>query len=218
MALPKSLRSLTPERLKNNPRLRAAALKRGLIPPRTMHSPAESQLLATLAADRHTAVEIGVYEGSSAVVIARALPPAATFHLVDPYVETALHPGWRGTESATRAVLERATAERGGPRLEWHVCLSEEAGRTWTEPIDLLFIDGDHTEAGCRLDWDMWHGFVEPGGVVAFHDARDGKPDGWGLPGPTAVVDALFREHPAPGWALEQELDTLVVARRVSDG
>ena len=214
MALPKALRRLTPERLKNDPRLRAAALKRGLIPPRPMHSAAESQLLATLAADRQRAVEIGVYEGSSAVVIAKALPVSATFHLVDPYIETALHPGWRGTETATRAVLERATAERGGPELRWHVALSWDAGRDWSGPIDFLFIDGDHSEEGCRRDWDMWHGFVEPGGVVAFHDAREGKPDGWGLPGPTKVVDDVFRPQPPDGWAIEHELDTLVVVRR----
>lgn len=215
MPLPKALRKLTPERLKNDARLRAVALRAGLIPPRTMHSPAESQLLARIAEGRAAAVEIGVYEGSSTVVLCRSLPKDATLDLIDPFTENALHPGWRGTAAATMAVVERAVRERGGPAVRWHVTTSEEAGRDWTQPFDLLFIDGDHTEAGCRLDWEMWHGHVRPGGVVAFHDAREGKDGGWGLPGPTAVVDSIFRSADAPAdWRIAEELDTVVVVER----
>jgi predicted O-methyltransferase YrrM len=180
-----------------------------------MHTGAEGELLRRLAAGRRVVVEIGVYEGSSAVVLADALGPAATFHLVDPYVENALHPGWRGVERATRRTVERA-AGRSGPRLRWHVCTSEVAAAAWegTE-IDLVFIDGDHTEAAARLDWELWHGFVPAGGVVVFHDARAGRPGGRGLPGPTAVVDALFRgEHPVRGWRIADEVDSAVVVER----
>jgi predicted O-methyltransferase YrrM len=38
------------------------------------------------------------------------------------------------------------------------------------EWIDLLFIDGDHTYEGARLDWEMYSPLVAPGGIVAFHD------------------------------------------------
>jgi predicted O-methyltransferase YrrM len=40
------------------------------------------------------------------------------------------------------------------------------AGRT----IDFLFIDGDHTYAGARRDFEIWSELVTPGGHVAFHD------------------------------------------------
>jgi hypothetical protein len=40
--LPQRLRSLTPRRLKDDPRVRALALGTGLNPPRTMRAPAES--------------------------------------------------------------------------------------------------------------------------------------------------------------------------------
>jgi predicted O-methyltransferase YrrM len=177
-----------------------------------MHSIAESAMLAELARGRRSVVEIGVYEGSSAVVLCEALEPDATLHLVDPFSENALRPGWRGTESATRRVVERA-AGGDGPRVKWHVKRSDEAARDWTEELDLLFIDGDHTEAGCRLDWDLWNRFVKPGGVVVFHDARETQPDGRGLPGPTAVVDDLFR--PAlEGWAIREEADSAVAVER----
>jgi predicted O-methyltransferase YrrM len=37
-------------------------------------------------------------------------------------------------------------------------------------PIDFLFIDGDHSYEGVRQDWEMYHDLVRPGGLVAFHD------------------------------------------------
>jgi hypothetical protein len=42
----------------------------------------------------------------------------------------------------------------------------------------MLFIDGDHSEAGCRGDIQAWIGHVKAGGVVALHDyERDFWPD-----------------------------------------
>lgn len=37
-------------------------------------------------------------------------------------------------------------------------------------PYDLLFIDGDHSYASVRADWDNYGPMVAEGGVVAFHD------------------------------------------------
>lgn len=37
-------------------------------------------------------------------------------------------------------------------------------------PVDLLFIDGDHTYEGVKRDWEMYSPLVRPGGLVAFHD------------------------------------------------
>jgi len=36
--------------------------------------------------------------------------------------------------------------------------------------IDILFVDGDHSFAGCRADFDRYHDLVAPGGIVVFHD------------------------------------------------
>jgi predicted O-methyltransferase YrrM len=38
------------------------------------------------------------------------------------------------------------------------------------KPVDLLFIDGDHTFEGVKMDWEMYSPLVRPGGMVAFHD------------------------------------------------
>ena len=41
---------------------------------------------------------------------------------------------------------------------------------------DFLFIDGDHSEAGVEADFNDYHGYVRPGGIVAFHDIVESQP------------------------------------------
>jgi hypothetical protein len=38
------------------------------------------------------------------------------------------------------------------------------------EPIDMLFIDGDHTYEGVKADYELYSPLVRPGGVIGFHD------------------------------------------------
>lgn len=47
---------------------------------------------------------------------------------------------------------------------------SREVSATWTKPIRLLFIDGDHAYEQCAMDFQCWSPFVVPGGCIAFHD------------------------------------------------
>jgi predicted O-methyltransferase YrrM len=218
VALPQALRSAVPDRVRNDVRLRALAVGTGLIPPRQMHSAAERALIQDLARGARRAVEIGVYEGASAAALCRVLDPEAELHLIDPFGHhpTALRPGMAGTEWASRRVVARARG-RQGPRLVWHVALSEDVARGWSAPVDFIFIDGDHAEEATDLDWALWHGHVAPGGHVVFHDAREGRADGTGLPGPTAVVDRLFRGAGAVGgWTIAAEVDRTVAVRRLT--
>jgi predicted O-methyltransferase YrrM len=217
--LPQALRRAVPDRLRDDPRLRAVAVGAGLIPPRTMHSAAERALLQRLARGAGRVVEIGVYEGSSAVALCEVLGSGAELHLIDPFGHhpTALPAGWGATEAASRRVVARA-ARGDGPRVVWHIERSEDTGRTWNGgAIDLLFIDGDHAEDATQLDWELWHRHVAPGGHVLFHDARASQPGGRGLPGPTAVVDRLFRgEDALSGWSVAAEADRTVAVARVA--
>src|SRR3954469_1980017 len=173
--LPQALRRAVPDRVRDDVRLRALAVGAGFIPPRTLHSDAERSLLQDLARDASRVVEIGVYEGASAAALCAVMRPDAELHLVDPFGHhpTALPEGWGATERASRRVVARAARRYDGPAVRWHIALSEDAARDWSAPVDLVFIDGDHSEEGCALDWELWHPFVELGGVVLFHDARE---------------------------------------------
>ncbi len=219
--LPQSLRSLSPERLRDDVRVRALAVGLGLIPPRTMHSPEDARVLLDAARGAQRVVEIGVYEGASALILQRVLEPGAELHLIDPFGRhpDALPGGWGASEWATRRVVERAGRRRGAdaPRICWHVVLSHQAAAGWSGQADLVFIDGDHSEAGCELDWSCWAPLVTIGGHVVFHDARADRPDGRGLPGPTAVVARNLRGGTrSPGWEIVAESDRTVVARRIA--
>ena len=56
----------------------------------------------------------------------------------------------------TRAVIDRILAGR---------------------PLDFLLIDGDHTEAGVRRDFEMYSPLVRRNGHIALHDIVPGRPE-----------------------------------------
>ncbi len=216
--LPRALRRLAPTRLRDDVRLRALAVGLGLIPPRAMHSAEDARVLLDAARGARRVVEIGVYEGASALALCQALESGAELHLIDPFGShpDALPSGWGASEWATRRVVARALRRRGSesPRVRWHVALSHEVASSWRQEVDLLFVDGDHSEAGCELDWSSWRRFLAVGGRVVFHDARAGQPEGRGLPGPTALVTRHFRGRGTPGWEIVAEADRTVAVRR----
>lgn len=47
---------------------------------------------------------------------------------------------------------------------------SAELIERWSKPIDLLFIDGDHSYEGVKADYENWAPYVKKGGFIAFHD------------------------------------------------
>lgn len=47
---------------------------------------------------------------------------------------------------------------------------SADYAKSWTDPIGLLWIDGDHRYRGVRSDIRSWAKFVRVGGLMAFHD------------------------------------------------
>lgn len=66
-------------------------------------------------------------------------------------------------------------------KLGDHHCLflptigeSATTGRSWTAPINLLFIDAGHAYEEVKADVEAWYSHVVPGGVMIFHDyAKD---------------------------------------------
>jgi len=60
--------------------------------------------------------------------------------------------------------------------------------------LDLLLIDGDHTFGGLKSDFELYSGFVRPGGVIAFHDIQPGYEKELGV-----GVSRFWKEYPLPG-------------------
>jgi predicted O-methyltransferase YrrM len=82
---------------------------------------------------------------------------------------------------------------------------SEVVCKGWTRPIGLLWIDGDHTLEGVRRDFESWQPHLQPGGVVAFHDARD--PEG----GPAKLIASLSADG---SYETVAAVDQIVALRR----
>jgi predicted O-methyltransferase YrrM len=53
---------------------------------------------------------------------------------------------------------------------------TRDAVRDWFggEPVDVLFVDGDHGYDAVRRDFELYGPLVRPGGIVAFHDIVEG--------------------------------------------
>ena len=184
----------------------------GLRPLAAQHTREEDRVLRRAARDRGCVVEIGVGEGAASVALRSEMARTGTLYLIDPFHLAR----WRflnGMKWAARRAVN--SVPRG--RVVWIEKFSEDAARNWNAAIDFLFIDGDHSREAVARDWSSWSRFVEPGGRVAFHDARV-YPGGWTARdwGPVQFVDRHFRNRPPSGWVIVDEVHSTVVVERVS--
>lgn len=120
-------------------------------------------------------VEIGSFKGRSTCALASGCRGTQKrVFAIDPFDGG---PNWRRDEKAffdefTDNVKRCGVSEY----VEPVVALSTEAGRSWTRPISLLFIDGSHEYEAVKTDFEIFFPHVSPGGIVAFHDACEQWP------------------------------------------
>jgi predicted O-methyltransferase YrrM len=123
-------------------------------------------------------VEIGSARGKSACHVGLALRENGRGKLwaIDPHRPT----DWNDDASVdTFGILTGHLRRLGlGAFVEVVRMDSVSAAASWSRPIDLLFIDGDHSYEGVKRDWEAFVPFVSPFGVVVFHDTIwDLRPD-----------------------------------------
>jgi predicted O-methyltransferase YrrM len=87
---------------------------------------------------------------------------------IDPHTRT----DWNDTESVDTLEIMRSNLKRFGveDQVEILRCFSARAAEQWSRPIDLLFIDGDHSCEGVKRDWALFAPHVKEFGIVMFHD------------------------------------------------
>lgn len=123
-------------------------------------------------------VEIGSARGKSACTIGLALRRngGGRLYAIDPHSST----NWNDTDSVDSLTILNAHLRKAGVTEYVEVVrkTSAEAAVGWKEPIDLIFIDGDHSYEGVKKDWDLFVPHVSEFGVVVFHDTIwDLRPD-----------------------------------------
>jgi predicted O-methyltransferase YrrM len=159
----------------------------------------EAALLYRLARDAQSGpfAEIGRFKGGSTMVFATALPEGAELWSYDLHVAPRPDlPGERLDRELNDALV------RYGLAGKVHLIVGDS--RTVEPPpapLELLFIDGDHTYEGARADFERWGAFVRPGGHLLFHDAVDTGKYGNTYPG---IVKLVAEIKPDETWERQQ--------------
>lgn len=128
----------------------------------------ENEVLAFLKflkkLDAMTVVEIGSAQGGNLFLLAQCVSENALLVSVDRNPSSERLDALRGLFRSTQQV-EFISGDSHDPTSKERV-IDVLKGR----PVDLLFIDGDHSYAGVKADFALYAPLVKSGGLVAFHD------------------------------------------------
>lgn len=128
-------------------------------------------------------VEVGSFVGKSAVLLAgaRKLRGNGIVHCIDPFDAS-------GDPFSVPFYL-RVANRRKIPLKQWfdenmqrcgvsawvktYKATGQEIGKTWSLPIDLLYLDGDQSPEGARETYEAFAPYLKPGGVIALHNTAE---------------------------------------------
>lgn len=147
------------------------------------------------------ALEVGSYLGSSACFIAAGLKPqGGKLYCVDTWNNETMPEGDLNTfETFTRNVRNFS-----GQIVPLRKRSTELRAQDVSPPLDLVFLDGDHSEEAVGAELDMIGPWVRPGGVIAFHDSI------W-FPGVTKTIGRALQSG---DWAPIGQVDNLLWIQR----
>jgi predicted O-methyltransferase YrrM len=120
-------------------------------------------------------VEVGSYRGRSAVFLGKGSLDGARVpvYAIDPHKSfVGVLGGVFGPNDRTafyRSMLENDCSEI----VSLINLKSESFASSWSEPISLLWIDGDHSYEGVKRDFMCWSPYLQSNAVIAFDDATD---------------------------------------------
>lgn len=150
-------------------------------------------------------VEIGSWKGRSTCCLRLGSKEGVTYFntpifAIDPHTGSEEHRKelgkvWTFTEF-TENIRKAGVSHLIYPKI----MTSEEARKSFTPPIELLFIDGAHDYESVKKDFELWFPSVVDGGIIAFHDA-------FGFPGVEQVIkekvyDSIDFKNPSYAFSL----------------
>ena len=146
-----------------------------------------------------TIVEIGCAFGASSSIFLAHSAKGVNLHSIDPFVQDSMRPFQATQEICAKNVARILKwAHLSEKYSDWtqHPDYSFNVIKNWKEPVEMIFIDGDHNYEAVKGDYRDWFPVVKKGGYILFHDSRKevGSPTdtfnrGWA--GPTKFVAEL---------------------------
>jgi predicted O-methyltransferase YrrM len=118
-------------------------------------------------------VELGTWLGASAIPVALAIRRCGgTLTCIDTWAgDVSFHPERRAMTPWMLVSCARNLVEAGvGADVRLIPATTRAAAARWTQPIDWLYIDADHTYDGVRADLEAWAPFVVRGGLLLGDD------------------------------------------------
>jgi predicted O-methyltransferase YrrM len=109
-----------------------------------------------------TVVEIGTASGGTNFLLGAALPDVTLKLGLDLFVQNKRLLRAYGRPECRHIFLDGSSR---APET-----LARVRAALGDRPIDVLFIDGDHSYAGVQADHELYGPLVRPGGLIAFHD------------------------------------------------
>lgn len=106
--------------------------------------------------------EIGVEGGGTHLLFKRALPQVELTIGVDLYVRHKQHLRYFAPPGQESVLIDGSSYD---PKT-----FARVAKALGDQPLDVLFIDGDHSFAGAARDFQLYRRLVRRGGIIAFHD------------------------------------------------
>jgi predicted O-methyltransferase YrrM len=141
---------------------------------------------------RSRVVEIGSYLGKSTVLLGTAAREDVEVIAIDPHVSGPYASATDEEGERVHDAFHRNLRRAGVNDRVRHVRRSSQSRAALDEvadPVDVLYVDGDHRYAPARDDLLLWGSRVRPGGSVFVHDC-------YSSPYVTAAVLRVLGLHP----------------------
>jgi len=139
-------------------------------------------------------VEIGSWQGKSTYCISKGLK-SGKIYAIDPFnkdagldFETQQNYDSKVVENSLlynfqKNMIDFKVSDKIITKKGYSYDFNEEFDK-----IDFLFIDGDHSVEGCKLDYELYARKINKGGFIAFHDYYPDRPE----IGPTFVINEII--------------------------
>lgn len=185
----------------------------GLADATTQTTQEERDTLARFAAEKRNLVEIGVWHGITTSRLRQSMSSDGALWAVDPYFRSRVGVCW------AQMIAHNVVGKVSGGNVQWIRMTGADAARVRLatpepQPVDFIFIDGNHSYEGLEADWEGWSSQIAEGGIVALHDSRSSPVRNIDQAGSVIFTNEVILHD--PNFEMVEAVDSLTVLKRIT--